>query len=69
MEPGDVRVCPCGGLIQRVGAVVGCRRCGKVYAMYLSTETRTPAKYLPHPEPAPEPAKKSSVASLAPAPL
>jgi len=45
MEPGNVRLCPCGGLIQRIEAVVGCRKCGTVYAMYLSMETRSPAKY------------------------
>lgn len=44
------RKCPCGGTVQRWEAAVVCKSCGTVYAMYLSPQTRSPAKYHPDPE-------------------
>lgn len=68
MEQGDVRqYCPCGGYVVRWEAVLGCRSCGTVYAMFLSMETRSPAKYQPPPElagaPTESPGRAASAAS------
>lgn len=37
--------CACGGRLARWEASIICRSCGTVYAMFLSMETRSPAKY------------------------